>query len=468
MLIRMAQSVGEGIAQMIGSLFEEERGHIYHAAFGDPGEYLSRFNHGFAVTGSKALTRELSHTNCALFGPTGSGKSSTVIINSAISLARKRATIIFNDVSGELWEYTSGYLARKGYVVLRLNFSDPLHSESFNPLLYCFSISDIQKLALLIIRNSIGESKSDPFWENSAMMLLSLMARYLVFHAVPEHRTMQNVLRLVEKFAVGGEDQSIDRLFVRTGDEELLAAYKATVVMGEKTLQSVISTLRTALSLWMDPAVCSTTARNTIDLGMLRAKPVAIYMNTPLKDLLYYKPISALFIQTLFNHVLSRIPKRDERSIFFLLDEFATYRFPSISTVVSNIRKFNAGLLLCMQDEMSLISQYGPAQAHEVKTNCGCQVYLKGQPLHTCRELSQILGKYTYTDEKGIERSRELLTPDEIRMTEEAIILINNAPPLLCKTVPHFQNIWMSSLTSLPPYEVPEKGIITPPLIPIE
>ena len=82
---------------------------------------------------------------------------------------------------GSYGERTSSFLARKGYKVLRIDFSNSSYSETFNPLLECKSISDIQKLALIIIQNSIGESKSDPFWENSSVMLLSLFARYLVF-----------------------------------------------------------------------------------------------------------------------------------------------------------------------------------------------------------------------------------------------------------------------------------------------
>lgn len=440
--------------------------HTYNAKWGDGFEHLSRYNLGFAITGSKALTKNISHENVALFGPTGSGKSSVVIISSAFSLARGKSSIIFNDVTSEVYERTSALLAEKGYKILRLDFSNSKNSETFNPLLECKSISDIQKVALLIIRNSIGSSKGDIFWEQSSVMLLSLFARYLVFYTEPEFRTLQNVLFLIEKFAVDGE--AIDKMFVRTGDAELLGAYKATIVIGDKTLQSIIATTRTALSLFCDPEVCKTTATNSIDFNLLRNEPVALYVCNPLKDLIYFKPLSALFFQSLFNHVLSRIPGKDERSVFFVMDEAATMRFPNLSTTISNIRKFKAGILLCMQDEMALISQYGQAEAHQIKTNCGTQIYLRGQPLHTATELSKILGKHTHIiDDKGTERTRELMTPDEIRMCDEAIILINNKAPLKCRTVPYFKNMQLSRLTKLPPYLLAEKEVSDPPLIPI-
>jgi len=440
--------------------------HTYKAQFGDAWRYLSRFNHGFSVTGSKALTKKVSYTNCALFGPTGSGKSTSVIFSSAASLAKGNSSMIFLDVSGEISAHTAPFLAERGYTILHINFADPEFSESFNCLSFCKNVSDIQKVATLIIKNANGESRGDIFWEQASVMLISLFARYLVFHAEPQYCNLQNVLRLIEKFAAD-TTQAIDKMFLQTKDEDLISAYKATLAMPDKTLQSCISSVRASMLLFTDPSVCKTTATNTIDLELLRQKPVALYLCTPLKDLQYFKPLSALFFQTLFNFVLSRIPGKDERSIFFLIDEFATMRFSAISTVVSNIRKFQSGLLLCMQDQNALL-QYGQAEAHQIKTNCGCQVYLKGQPLDTCKELSQILGKYTYTDEKGIERSRELLTADEIRMSDDAIILVNNQPPLKCKVVPYYNNIWLSKALQPRPFVFPQKDTIEPPLIPFK
>ena len=463
-LMKGTESVVTGTMDILTGMFDSSQPVTYNAKFGDQADHISTYNLGFAITGSKALTKDRSHENCILLGPTGSGKSSIVITNSIVSLAKGKSSIIINDVSGELWKATSLHLANNGYKILRLDFSNSKASETFNPLALCKSISDIQKMSLLIIRNAIGESKSDPFWEQSSIMLISLFSRYLLFHAEPEYRTLQNVLRLIEKFSIDGE--AVDRLFVKTNDEDLLNSYKATVAVGDKTQQSIIATARTALSLFCDPEVCKTTSTNSIDFSLLRNEPVALFVNNPLKDLMYFKPLSALFFQYLFNYVLSSIPDKHSRSVFFLLDESATMKFPALSTTISNIRKFRSGILLCMQDEMSLISQYGPAESHQIKTNCGTHIYLKGQPLHTCQQLSQMLGYRTIIDEKGIERKRELLTVDEIRMSEEAIIFIGNYEPLKCKMVPYYENIWRSGLGSQGSHPLPQTSVDEPALLP--
>lgn len=441
---------------------KNEPDHSYNARFGNNSDHLSLWNKGFAI-GSKALTKKLSYTNLFVAGPTGSGKSTVVTIPCAISLARGHSSIIFNDVSGELWNITSSYLAKKGYIILRLDFSDSRFSESFNPLLECKTIADIQKLSLIIIQNSLGESKGDMFWEHSSIMLLSLFARYLVFHTEPKFRTLQNLQRLIEKFAVEGE--AVDKLFVRTKDESLMSMYKATLIIGDKTLQSIIATARTALNLFNDPEVCKTTATNSIDFTILRHQPVAIIVCNPLKNLRYFKPLSALFFQSLFNFTLSGIPAKQDLSIFFVLDEFASMKFPDIAVTISNIRKYKAGMLLCVQDEMSLLAQYGQAQSHQIKTNCGIQCFLKGEPLHTAKELSQIFGKYSYQDENGKTYTRELMTPDEIRMTSAALILINNQAPLRYEPTPYYKSMWLRQLGNTKPLMIKEKIIPAPPLI---
>lgn len=412
--------------------------HSYKASFGNIYKHLSFWNQGFAI-GSKALTKKQSTTNCFVAGPTGSGKSSGITLPCLASLIKGGSSIIFNDVALE-GLCKVDYLQSKGIPCLYINFGDSTYSARFNPLSKCKTVSDIQKLAQIIIQNSVGESKSDPFWENSSIMLISLFGRYLVFHAPPELCTLQNLLLLIEKFAVDGK--AVDQLILKTKDESLLATYKATLVTGEKTLQSIIATTRTALHLFNDPEVCKTTASNSFDFSILRKQQVAIFLCNPLNNLKYYRPLSALFFSCLFNYVLSTVPHKDERHIFFVIDEFASMRFPDISVVISNIRKYRAGMLLCMQDEMSLIAKYGPSEAHQIKTNCGCQVYLSGQPLHTCKELNQIMGKYSYQDEKGI-HVRELMSVDEIRMSNEAIILINNQAPLRYKIRPYYKNIWL-------------------------
>ncbi len=434
--------------------------HDYVACFGDDSKYLSYFNKGFAIGPRAFPQKTISHSHMYVAGPSGSGKSTIVAMPTIAALARGRSSMIINDVSGELAN-SGQYLADKGYTVFHINFTKASVSESFNPLLTCKSVSDIQKVALMVVRNSLGESKSDPFWEQSAINLIGIFIRYLVFYAPVNQRTLQNTLLLIERFSIDGA--SVDKLFAATGDVELLSQYKAFLVTGEKTLASIIATARTALFIFSDPEIAKTTGSSSLDFSILRQKPVAIFLNNPLQDLEYVKPIVAIFIQSLFNFVMEKIPsKNDKHDVFFVIDEFATYTFPNIDVTISNMRKY-AGMCIIMQDDAALSARYGPYVASQIVTNCGIRCYLKGSPQRVCNQISQALGQYTFVDEHGNKKTRPLMTPDEVRMTESCIVFVNNQQPLSFIPTPFYKSFWLRRLARSKPCHIPEK-VTEPPV----
>ena len=75
---------------------------------------------------------------------------------------------------------------------------------------------------------------------------------------------------------------------------------------------------------------------------------------------------------------------------------------------------------------------------------------------------------YNYKDEKGNKHSRELMTADEIRMTDACITIINNQPPLKFVPTPFYKSLRFRHLAKASPYVVKEKEIISPPRITFE
>ena len=465
-LISLIAAIFGGLGDFLKELMNPKPDTALTAEFMPAGELCSRHHHGFCITGLKSLTIGQSYSNCSVYGPSGSGKSTSVTIATVFSLAQGGSSMYINDPSAEVYTACSGYLESIGYVIHRLDFSNP-EFDSFNCLAACKTVSDVQRVAQLLISNTQGGyTGGDPFWRQSSEMLITLFARYLLFHSAPEYRTMANVLRLLECFAV--TPKRTDMLFAYTRDPELLSAYSAVIVMGEKTLQSVIATTRSSLSIFSDPCVARTTARDTIDLSSLRQEPVAVFVTNPIQYTDYYKALSALFFQAAFNQAMSYIPARDQRSIFFILDEGASMRFTSLSVTISNIRKYKAGIMLLVQDYMSLVALYGQAEAHNIRTNTFAQVYLKGQPLETCKELEAILGRYSYTD-GSVERTRQLMTVDELRKSNDAIILCGNYAPMKVRMTQFFDRDSLRKYASIPPYQAPVNPLASqlPPMIPL-
>ncbi len=450
--------------EFITSFIQPKRKTEYTADFISVRNILQRKDTGFCLTGKFSLSIEESYKNCLVLGGSGSGKSSTILINSILYMMRGKSSLVINDPSGELRKLTSGILKLFGFIIKVLDYNSIL-SECFNPLKRCNSVSDIQKLSSLLIRNSLGESKGDQFFNKSAENLLSFFIRYLIFYAKPEHRTLYNVLYLINVFA--GNPEKIDKLIVRTKNEKFLSEYKAFIAYGDKTLMSIVATAKAALSLWTDETIAKITSIDTIDFSEFREKKIALFINNSVPDMHYYGALSSLFFQQFFNEILVSIPNIKQNSIFFLLDEAGSMYLPSLSVTISNIRKNRGGILCIYQDYAIIEHIYGIYEAKNISANCYAKVYLPGQPIETCRMLETVLGKFEYEDEKtGNTKLRQLMTTDEIRMTDKGIILIGNKPPIHAALHPFYKNSKLKTLTETPPYEPENKlPFDTPPLI---
>ncbi|MBK7800056.1 MAG: type IV secretory system conjugative DNA transfer family protein [Saprospiraceae bacterium] len=452
-VFEVLSAILSGIFEFISTLLDQERKTEFDATFVPPNEIMRIQDKGFCLTGEYCLSISDSYKNAIALGGSGSGKSSTILINSALLMAKGNSSLIFNDPSHEIRLLVSGALIELGYEIKVINYSS-LNSECFNPLKRCKTISDIQKLASLLVRNALGDSK-DPFWNKSAEAIISLFIRYLIFYAEPEFRTLYNVLHLINVFA--GNPEKIDRLIVIAKDEKILSEYKAFVAYGDKTLSSILATAKASLTLFTDETVASITSIDTINFSEFRTKKVALFINNSVPDMHYYGALSSLFFQQFFNELLVRIPTKNETNIFFLLDEASSVYLPSLSTTISNIRKYNSGILLIYQDYHQLEHVYGTYEAKNITANCYAKVYLPGQPIETCKMLETALGKFEYADDNEVRHIRQLMTADEIRMSDRAIVLIGNKPPIHAKLRPYYNDWKLNSLTKLPPYEPSNK-----------
>ncbi|MEP6647358.1 MAG: type IV secretory system conjugative DNA transfer family protein, partial [Saprospiraceae bacterium] len=438
-----------GIFDFISSLVQSRRKTEFNADFIPADKILQRNDPGFCLDGKFCLSIAESHRNALVLGGSGSGKSSTILINSALLMSHGNSSLILHDPSHELRLLVSGVLQKAGYEIKVIDYSDE-RSECFNPLKRCASISDIQKLSSLLVRNALGESK-DPFWNKSAEAILSLFIRYLIFYGAVEYRTLYNTLHLINVFA--GSPERIDKLFVRTKDEKLISEYKAFVAYGDKTLSSIIATAKASLSLFSDETIAKITSIDTIEFNEFRDKKVALFINNNVPDMNYYGALSSLFFQQFLNEILVRIPSKSENNIFFLLDEASSLFLPGLSSTISNIRKYGGGIMLIYQDYHQLEHIYGVYEAKNISANCYAKVYLPGQPIETCKILETTLGKFEYEDDKEIRHTRQLMTADEIRMSDKAIALIGNKPPIHAKLHPYYENRKLKKLTEISPYK---------------
>lgn len=436
--------------------YKDTNKHTDKAAFGNIRSIISLFNKGISLTGGlRATTQDVAYKNSLIVGQSGSGKSSTVLVGSLFTIARGNASIAVIDVSKEVYRVVSGFLSRF-FNLFCIDFTEL--SDGFNPLDFCHSISDVQKIAQILIKNSGTESKADPYWSASAEMLLGIFLRYLVFHAPAEYKNLYNLVRMIQVFAA--EAERIDKLIVSTNDEQLLISYKALISTPDKTLQSTISSALVAVKVFGTPEVARCTAQSTFDFANFRKEKSILFICTPLTDVNFFAPVSALLFENLFKEIMSRIPEKQECSIYCLIDEMVSIRFQNLGLVYSNIRKFRGSCMGLIQDERMLEMNFSPAEAHAIRTNSFSKVYLPGQPLATCKQLEEIIGRDA--------TNRPIMPASAIRTAKEAIILCGNDLPYKEKMIPYYKHWRLRSRTKIPPYQQTRKiEFDMPPALPL-
>jgi type IV secretion system protein VirD4 len=416
----------------------------YNAEFAPVSSLFSKRHYGFCLTGKKNLSVKLSYQNALVVGGTGTGKSSVVLIPSLYTM---RSSFVVNDPSGELYSKTAGYLKQRGYDIKILNFTDPTVSSGYNPLSRTQSSSDIQKVASLLIENSLGKGK-DPFWNTQAVALLAMLITILKKQE-SQFQNLYNVRQLLNQ--LGGNHEAVDSFFSRFADEILFTEYKSFIAYDDKVVNGVIATCKAALQIFSDEAVASVTSFDNLVFDDFRNKRVVLFIRNSVADQKYYSVLTSILFEQFFTYVLGRFPQDTEQDIFLLIDEASSLNLPTLPLAVANVRKHRGGVMLLLQDFAQLVHNYGRYDADAIKSNCFAKMYFTGQSLETTKELEATLGKFEYKDDKGHKVVRALMTNDEIRTikSSRAILICGNNAPIMAKLVPYYKNRLYRNLSAI-------------------
>ncbi|HVW95757.1 MAG TPA: type IV secretory system conjugative DNA transfer family protein [Mucilaginibacter sp.] len=423
----------------------------FSAKFGREGAVASRYNKGFVISKNRKLSRRKSFENILLCGPTGSGKTTRLLLKNLYAI--KDASFIVNDPSKELYQLASGYLS-KYFSIQTLNFSDSASSVGFNVLSRIKKPNDINKVAHLLVAASLDKgNSSDPFWSLQSKALLQLLIR-LTLLQTEQYRNMANVVHLLHHFAAYPE--KIDALIANTRDEKLILDYQSFISTPEKTLQNIVASAKAALQLFDDPEITKTTAYDTIDFDRLRRQPTLIFLHNSVGDQKYVSILNSIFFEQLYNHVLQRLPHKNELDLFVILEEASSLYVPLLPLAVANCRKHRIGNLICVQSPTQLKTNYRD-EAENIAANCVTKVFLPGQTsMDVLKEIEALSGKCIYTDEKGTERVKPLITTDEIRLlpTNRSIIISGNKPIIKGRTSPYYRSLVYKRHSQMPPVPI--------------
>lgn len=382
------------------------------------------------------------NVNVLVVGGSGSGKSASYSIPNAYQML---GSYVFTDPKGELYDRTAGYLKANGYDIKVLNLVKPQNSDGYNPLMHISSEIDVDVIANTVVKGQKTDGGgSDPFWDDSAEMLLKALIYYLIATRPEEEQNLASCAELVRAANSNGGNNLLTELMSKLPyDHPARMNYKSIEIAPEKTYGSILSTLQSKLGKFDSKEIAELTSTDTINFEDIGNKKTAVYVISSDTHTAYDFLLTIFFsqmIQQLYNYAdenggALKIPT------YFILDEFANIgKVPDFDKKISTSRSRKISFSVILQNLDQLEATYEKSY-ETIIGNCDTHVFLGSNSYKTVEYFSKALGEKTIgRDSISINRDRKyfktgqstsdsvmaraLMTPDELRRMDNDLCII--------------------------------------------
>ncbi len=383
----------------------------------------------------------------AVFGPPGSGKSTTFLMNMLRDISRGGSAIVL-DPKGELYEQTAGSFRQ----VYRLDLLNPSSSDRWNFVPQCKDHREFasQMAATMIGLEGTKHNFSDPFWQESSLLLLTTVLLHL--SDVVDNPTPAMVFEYL-----GMRDmKAIDVEMSNTKNQAVRLSWGAFQKAPPQTQGSVITSLMNKLApfeIENAQAVCAPITEGDrlagvrqIDFLRLRTPGTAIYVIVAEGDATRYEKVLSTFFGQAVNQLRMDRRKQDVAPVTFCLDEAANVPLVGLKEIAGVGRGRKIGLILGYQNLPQTQDQYNHDGANAILGSIGTMVFLPGLDDATTQFASRRIGQttvwsHTTIDARGrkmdserqSETGRALMDPTELRQMvkhKQCVVVIDTAPPI--------------------------------------
>lgn len=336
--------------------------------------------------------------NVLVVGGSGTGKTRGVV---RPNILQAEGSYVICDPKGNLYDLYRDYLNDKGYRVERLDFVQPERSTvKYNFFQYIRNQTDILKVVHLLC-SSTGRSVKDPFWDQSAQIILEGIVSLLIDFRPEGYRNFGMAMDLLRKGqrTDGGRSEDVSKLdyifqSVTKGAENSFAArcYQSVAVNPARTWNCVISTILAKLAAYDTDEIRSFLSADTLDLPEMGSQKTAIFITVSDTDRSIDSLVNVFFTQAMQElcRVADRQPQnRLEIPVRFILDDFATnVLIDDFPRMISSIRSRGISAMILLQAEAQLRSGYHE-DAATIISNCDSYIYLGGNDIETARAVGE-------------------------------------------------------------------------------
>src|ERR1700744_3782753 len=393
------------------------------------------------------------------FAPTRSGKGVGLVIPTL--LAWSESAVIY-DIKGENWTKTAGFRANQGHLCFKFSPVEEKASSRFNPLgevrLFTLrDVSDAQNIANMIVRTG-EDSPQERYWQDAAASITTGMILHVCYEAALTARvacladladvftrpgssfrdTLSELLNFehdpgyAHKWQMPGGGNTLTHPVVREKVQEMLDKE-------ERDFGGVLSTAKTALTLYSDPLVARNTAASDFSIDDLvnHDLPVSLYLVVPPSDTIRLRPLIRLMFTMTVNRLTERMvfegaeQKGNKNRLLLLIDEFPSLnRMEVFADALSYMAGYGLKAYLITQDIRQIVDAYGNNES--IVSNCHVRIAFAPNQFETADLLSKMTGtttiskaNYNYSGSRfapvmahvnaSVDHvERPLMTPDEV------------------------------------------------------
>jgi type IV secretion system protein VirD4 len=355
------------------------------------------------------------------FAPTRSGKGVGLVIP---TLLVWNGSAVIYDIKGENWEKTAGFRHKQGHLCFKFSPIEDASSH-FNPLAELRintmrDVADAQNMADILVRS--GENRPEEvYWEEAAASITTGMILHVCYAAAREGR-VACLADLAHVFTHPGVTfrETLAELLNYQHDPGRRQGWKMPTGEGtathpvvkekaqemldkeDKDFSGVLSTAKTALTLFSDPLIArNTSASDFRILDLVNHKsPISLYLVVPPSDKIRLRPLVRLIFTLLVNRLTEKMDFQKSEAIqkkhklLCLIDEFPSLkRMDVFADALSYMGGYGIKAYLIAQDIRQIVQEYG---IHEsIVSNCHLRVAFAPNQLETAEVLSRMTGMKT-------------------------------------------------------------------------
>jgi type IV secretion system protein VirD4 len=170
----------------------------------------------------------------------------------------------------------------------------------------------------------------------------------------------------------------------------------------DKDFSGVLSTAKTALTLYSDPLVANNTSASdfTIDDLVNHQRPVSLYLVVPPSDKIRLRPLIRLILTMTVNRLTERTlyagaeQQHNRHRLLFLIDEFPSLnRMEVFADALSYMAGYGLKAYLITQDIRQIVDAYGNNES--IVSNCHVRIAFAPNQYETAKLISDMTGTTT-------------------------------------------------------------------------